>query len=158
MLSQYCRLSFCREGTAWLLRPACVRFLSNMFLQKLGVSITFMYNISASTTRGAGVQMERYVEIWYHRGKYKKIIDSTGNLDDIGKETCIIDHSDLEMTTKHEGGGRGQKAWESTQRWSAVVSGRLFSFDCSWRSFLGVKVNFIVYDEHIHHGCFRVNC
>ena len=39
----------------------------------------------------------------------KKIIDSTGNLDDIGKEA--IDHNDnLEMTTKHEGGGRGQKA------------------------------------------------
>ena len=85
MLSQYCRFSFCREGTAWLLRPACVRFLSNMFLQKLGVHhLCIIFQPLPQ-----GVQVFK----WKGMSEYdiieentKKIIDSTGNLDDIGKE------------------------------------------------------------------------
>ena len=143
-LSQYCRLSFCREGTAWLLRPACVRFLS-----KAGC-IPFIYNVSASTTRGAGVQMERYVGIWYHRGKYKE------------NHWCywkgsIIDHNDnLEMTIKHvkeaEEDKRLEKARSAGQQWWVEDCSHLIVHDdCFW-------VWNLILLLMIHNDCFWVNC
>ena len=59
----YCSLiSPCREGTAWLLRPACVRYLAqppkiDEELNILIINGDVMF--SASTTRAAGAKTKR---------------------------------------------------------------------------------------------------